>query len=164
MRAWEWARSRCEEGAYEKPGVVGALIDLRHCLDLLTRIDQELVKDAHSSLKELYAKANKEMPENRNAPGGGDKDRRARALDCDVIKHLHEIMDYEHEDAGEGDEDVPPPTPFYDTVRAMFTEGEELYEGAAFYTQSHIQIAVRTPECIKGVFYPPELHSLQNTV
>ena len=160
LRAWEWAQDRCSEGAYKEPGVIGAIIDLRHCLDLLNRIDQDLVRDAHASLTEFYEKANKSLPKNRNSKKGSDKDRRIRELDCAVIKHLHSIMDFSF---GEDDavDELSDPIPFYDTVRAMFTEGDPLYEGAAFYSQSHVQIAVRNPECIKGVFFPPELDDLQ---
>ena len=153
LRAWEWADARAKEKG-GKPAVVGAIIDLRNCLDLLNRIDQEMVRAAHMSLVEIYAAAKKKLPVNRNGRGG-DHDRRARELDCDVIKHLHSMMDYEldGEDAGEV-------IPHFDTVRGMFTEGDELYPGAAFYHQSHVQIAVRNLDCIKGVFFPPELDAL----
>ncbi len=91
------------------------------------------------------------MPKNTNAKKGGDKDRRARALDCDVIKHLHEIMEDSIDDGAETK------LPYFDTVRGMFTEGDELYEGAAFYHQSHVQVAVRSVDCIRGYFFPPEI-------
>lgn len=154
QRALEWAQERCREGAYESPGVVGAIIDLRNCLDLLNRTDQDLVRDAFDSLSAMYAAARKKLPQNRNSTKGGDQDRKARELDCEVIKHLHSIMDYP---ASELDGEAGSTTAHFDTVRGMFTEGAELYPGAAFYHQSHVQIAVRNPECIKGVFFPPEL-------
>jgi hypothetical protein len=114
QRAWEWAVERCNEGAYSAPGVVGAIIDLRNCLDLLNRTDQDLVRQAHDSLEAFYEKAGKAMPKNLNSTKGGDRDRRARALDCDVIKHLHDIMDYP---ADELDGASVEPTPHFDTVR-----------------------------------------------
>jgi len=156
LRAWEWAESRCRDGSYAEPGVVGAIIDLRECLDLLTREDQELVRDAHASMVTFYTKAGKSLPTNRNSKRDGDTDRKIRELDCAVIKHLHSIMDYDFDEA-EAEGEAGDPIPFYDTVRAMFTEGEPLYEGATFYRQSHVQIAVRNPDCIRGVFHPPEL-------
>lgn len=103
--------------------------------------------------------AKEEVPKNKSSRKGGDKDRRARALDCDVITHLHEIMDYSQDAEDEEDADFET-IPYFDTVRGMFTEGDELYPGAAFYHQSHVQIAVRNVACIKGVFYPPELHEV----
>lgn len=148
LRAWEWAKQRSADGDYKNPAVVGAIIDLRNCLDLLNRTDQELVKSAYDSFIEFCTKSGKRIPANTNAQKGGDKDRRARALDCDVIKHLHSVMD---EDEGQT-------IPHFETIRGMFTEGDELYPGAAFYHQSHVQIAVRNPECIKGLFFPPELN------
>lgn len=33
-RAWEWAADREKEGKIKTPFVLGAIIDLRHCLDL----------------------------------------------------------------------------------------------------------------------------------
>lgn len=151
LRAWEWACDRASDGDYKNPAVIGAIIDLRNCLDLLNRQDQELVKKAHDSLVEFYSAADRPMPKNTNAKRGGDKDRRARALDCDVIKHLHAIMDYPLDD------DAQTTLPHFDTVRGMFTEGNELYEGAAFYHQSHVQVAVRSVDCIRGYFFPPEV-------
>ena len=80
--------------------------------------------------------------------GGHEEPCRCR---CDVVKHLHKIMDYPIDD------DADTMLPHFDTVRGMFTEGEELYDGAAFYRQSHVQVAVRSVDCIRGYFFPPEV-------
>ena len=42
----------------------------------------------------------------------------------------------------------------YDTVRCGFTEGPPAYEGGGIQCQTHVQIAVRNPACILGVFRP----------
>ena len=42
-----------------------------------------------------------------------------------------------------------------DTVKGVFLEGRPIYEGSGFYERTHIQIAVRNHECIKGVFRVP---------
>ena len=34
----------------------------------------------------------------------------------------------------------------------VFLEGRPVYEGSGFYGKTHIQIAVRNSDCIKGVF------------
>jgi hypothetical protein len=154
QRAFEWVANRCGDPGYNSPGVIGAVIDLRNCLDLLNHADLLLVRQAYDSLAELHAANGTRMPRNRNAAGGGDKDRRARQLDREVIKHLHGMMDYPSE-ALDGDDVVL--TPHFDTVRGMFIEGDPLYPGAAFYSQSHVQIAVRTYDCILGLFHPPVL-------
>lgn len=65
-RAAEWALSRCKETG-EEPFVVGAAIDLGNCLDLLTRTDQELLRDAYNSLAAIYATAKKPLPKNENS-------------------------------------------------------------------------------------------------
>lgn len=49
----------------------------------------------------------------------------------------------------------------FDTVRAVFTEGEPLYPTAGFRRKTHIQICVRNPKNIKGVFRVPEDHFTQ---
>lgn len=46
----------------------------------------------------------------------------------------------------------------FDTVRALFMEGERLYENAGFAAKNHIQICVRTAACIKGYFRPLDDH------
>jgi hypothetical protein len=50
--------------------------------------------------------------------------------------------------------------PKYDSARALFSEGTPLYKGSGFREKTHIQIAVRNPACIKGVFLPTELDAV----
>jgi hypothetical protein len=137
QRALEWAQSR----DYSEPAVLGAVIDLRNCLDLLNREDIEVVRSAHSSFMKARQKAGLPMPQNKPAKSGRIEDRVIRMLDCAVLRHLHEIIERRG---------LEP----YDTVRAMFREGGELYEGSGFHEQTHTQIAVRNPECILGLFWP----------
>ena len=68
-----------------------------------------------------------------------DEDYLLRFRDCAVIKHLHLASE------GENVEKI-------DTVRGLFIEGERLYPGSSFRKKTHIQVAVRSRECIKGVF------------
>lgn len=145
-RAYEWAQWKAGRGEYTQPTVIGAVIDLRHCLDLVSRRDLDLLKAAHKSFVRLQRKAKLPIPKNASPNGHKDKDRVLRYLDCAVFRHLHKIMDTlsEHED------DISP----FDTVRGMFVEGGKLYPGSGFHRKSHVQIAVRNPRCIKGVFFP----------
>lgn len=155
QRAWEWATGRYPDN----PGVVGAVIDLGECLDLLQRENQELLRDTFADMQAAYAKAGEPLPENRNSPRGGDQDRLLRELDCAVIRYLHAGMDFRLEEGG--DDADQQATPFFETVRGMFTEGPPIYPNAGFFHKSHVQIAVRSPECIKGLFLPPELDDFQ---
>ncbi|MGB3928179.1 MAG: hypothetical protein WBL20_04375 [Sphingobium sp.] len=145
-RAWEWARWKTDIGAYKEPAVIGAVIDLRNCLDLASREDIELLRAAHRSFVRLQKKAGLPIPVNRNPRGAKDKDRVLRFLDCAVFRHLHTIID---ELA-----DREPGFSRYDTVRGMFVEGGKAYSGSGFYRKSHVQIAVRSADCIKGIFFP----------
>lgn len=69
----------------------------------------------------------------------------ARYLDRAVIEYLH---------AARATQDQPP----FDTVRALFPESKPLYPGAGFLAKTHIQICVRNPAMIKGVFRVPQTH------
>ena len=46
--------------------------------------------------------------------------------------------------------------PKFQTVRAAFHEGRELFPGSYIASHTHIQIAVRDLSCIKGVFRVPD--------
>jgi hypothetical protein len=140
-RAFEFAREVAQRPhpsgqKIKSPAVVGAVIDLRFCLNLLDGRFIEMVRDAHAELVRLADQTGTELPRNT---GGQDLFR--RNLDCAVLRMLHQSRD----EAGE-----PP----FDTVRAAFVEGGPLYENAGFATKSHIQICVRNPACIKGYFRP----------
>lgn len=146
LRALEWATWKTQRGDYVEPYVVGAVIDLRNCLDLLARESSELLRDAYASFRQLREKSGLPMPENRGLPGQTDPDRKLRNLDCAVIRHLHEIVAIPQTDSD--------PMESFDTVRGMFTEGGELFEGSGFQQQTHIQIAVVNLDCLRGLFKP----------
>lgn len=145
-RALEWADWKISRGAYRKPAVIGAVIDLRNCLDLLARDDLQQVRAAHQSFLAMRQKSDLGMPENKSVLDQPDIDRVLRYLDCAVIKHLHEILSIQ----AKQDNRVQP----FDTVRGMFTEGGALYEGSAFLEKTHVQIAVINSSCIFGYFRP----------
>lgn len=139
-RAFEWATQAVARGRVQTPAVVGAVIDLGNCLDLLARSDVELVAQAYDLFAEERLQAGLKLPENKGVDGEAE-DRVIRLLDCAVMRFLHERMD-------ETDEK-------FDTTRGLFPEGEELYPNAGFRRRNHVQIAVRNMDAILGVFYPP---------
>lgn len=136
QRGLEWAQTGNAKKKIEHPAVIGAIIDLGHCLDLTTRIGLEEVKEAHITLQDIYDALDSVLPLNT-----GGKDKFKRELDCQVIQALHLYR----KDKG---------LPKYDSVRAPFPEDAPLYEGAGFRQRNHIQIAVINTECIKGYFHP----------
>lgn len=145
-RALEWAKWKAEIGSYKEPAIIGAVIDLRNCLDLVSREDIELLRSAYQSFVQLQKKADLPVPQNKNPKGAKDNDRALRFLDCAVFRHLHEIID----ELARNDPTIEP----FDTVRGMFVEGGKAFPGSGIYQKSHVQIAVRNPACIKGIFYP----------
>lgn len=136
-RAWEWARGRHTDGKINKPFVLGAVIDLRHCLDLFDRAAAEQVRLAHDALAGAMQDIGSAMPKNV----GKTPDKAGRRLDCAVLNTLHTLRERDGHAA-------------FDSVRGPFLEGEPIYEGAGFRSHTHIQICVRNLACIKGYFRP----------
>ena len=142
QRALEYARwlaGRRSRPRIDKPFVIGAIIDLGHCLNLLESEQLKLLRNGYERLSQLCAKAGTPMPENR--PGRGHGDLLLRNLDCAVMETVHLLI----QEAGQ---------PAYDSVRGVFWEGQKLFPGAGFRSKNHIQICVRNPNCIKGYFRP----------
>jgi hypothetical protein len=154
IRALEWAQKKQARGHCKEPFVVGAVIDPGNCLDLLVRENVELVKYAYDSFKQVQEKAGLPLPVNKKAPKDDSDSLVMRYLDCAVINHLHSILEGPDRPAG-----LMP----YDTVRAVFVEGAPMYTGAMLFEQNHVQIAVRNPNCIKGVFIPLDVASSLST-
>jgi hypothetical protein len=124
-RAYEWAISR----RFEKPAVIGAIIDLGRCLNLCDRTSIEALKAAHADLLTLGI----ELPMNK-----GERDGVAffRYRDCAVIEYLKSLSSYDS------------------AVGVFPDEGRPAYEGAGFKEKSHIQICVTTTKKILGYFLP----------
>lgn len=75
QQAWWWARRRYGEEA----AVVGALVRLGRCIDLLDPANADLLRDAHHDLTRLGAP----LPSNANA---------SKFLDCVVFNYLYAKM------------------------------------------------------------------------
>ena len=138
-RALQWATelSKRPKSTIKKPAVIGAILDLGRCLDLLDYDNLAYVKEAHRVLESITAATNTRMPVN----SGSTADLLLRKLDCAVIETLHATF---------AEEDRPA----FESVRGVFWEGEPIYDTAGFREKDHIQICVRNLECIKGYFLP----------
>jgi hypothetical protein len=135
-RALEFAQESAERhGHILTPAVLGAVFTLGHCLDLLDARSLKLVRSAHAYLVLSYANVGSTLPTNHG------ENLKLRHLDCAVINSLH---DYRMSDG------LPP----FDSVRAAFIEGNELYPSAGFRDKNHVQICIRNQECIKAYFLP----------
>ncbi len=136
-RALQFAEFQRSQGKVKQPVVVGALIQLGHCFDLLdTRFTAEL-PTAYSLADQFYKEAGMTLPQNL----GKTPDRKLRKLDCLVLNLYLQYLD----DHG--------PQPFQ-TVRGGFEEGDFAFLGSMIRQQTHVQIAVRDPGCVLGVFRP----------
>lgn len=126
------------------PFVVGAVIDLGYCLNLTDEKALKEVEAAHEALKSSLEAVNQSLPNNQ--PGFfGDADLLKRNLDCAVFRALHSLR----KEQGLSN---------YKSIRSPFLEGGSLYPGAGFRKETHIQICVRDPSCIKGYFRPLTLN------
>lgn len=148
---WENSFERAKQYAVEdskrpkskikSPFVLGAIIDLENCLDLLDKQHLDFLAFAYQELANGLKEAGKELPTNK-AFGLNDFDFKKRELDCAVIRYAIDIAKLNgiH----------------FDSVRAAFWEGEELYPNAGFKIHNHIQLCIINPDCIKGIFLPRE--------
>ncbi len=140
-RALEFAKNLVQKGKVNQPCVLGAVIQLGNCLDLLDYQKLQVVKAGYKILEFSYNNQQKPIPQNRKV--GGSNDFLLRKLDCAVIEGIHSYRN---------DNNYTP----FDSVRGVFLEGQELYPNAGFREKDHIQICIRNPNCIKGFFYARE--------
>jgi hypothetical protein len=116
----------------EIPFVLGAIIELRRCLNLVESESLALLKKVYLAMERKCQQAGTTLPVNK-----GDN----RRLDCSVLQHLR-LADENN------------PALRFDTIRCAFAEGEPIYPGTTITTRNHIQICVINPDCIKGYFIP----------
>ncbi len=91
-------------GKIDTPFVIGAIIELGNCLNLVEPTSLKIVKEAFIGLEKTFKESGKKMPKNDGAN---------RQLDCSVIRYLHEtrrINNY----------------PEYDTIRSPFHERRQI--------------------------------------
>lgn len=140
-RAAEWAVtfgkrnarkiSRSLTEAQCEPTVLGAVIRLGHCLNLLDVA-------WHKPFLKSAALA-KQKVERLSLPNENWR----HTIDCLAINHLCDNR-----------------TPAIDTVRGCFPEGETLFPGSFILSKTHIQLCVRNTACIIGYFRPKGVATL----
>lgn len=137
-RALDWA---INSSKVTTPFVLGAVIDLGHCLNLTDFGSLEILKEAYQILKYKAELNGVELPQNKGR--SKDNDYLLRDLDCAVIEQIHAIRE---------EESAEP----YDSVRGLFQEGKPIYPGSGFLEKTHIQLCIKNPNCIKGYFIPKQ--------
>jgi hypothetical protein len=136
QRAIDWALWKRDQGEIRRPAIVGAFINLGLCLNLTDYGVMTDIGAAHEVLRDLFTTAGAVMPQNTLRSQGTFL---KRFLDCAVFNMVHKLRT---------DDGKEP----YDTVLGIFEEGSEVYQDACFKEKTHIQVAVRNPECIVGYF------------
>lgn len=137
QRAYEFAKEtkKCKD-----PFVVGAIINLGYCFDLTQRNDIDLLTSAWTNLVISNIEEGSSLA-NKASTRGENGELMLRYLDCYVINSLHDF----NKNNG-----IRP----FDSVRAAFWEGREIYPTAGFRGKSHIQLCVCNPDCVLGLFLP----------
>ena len=145
-RAEAWAREHCErynknnpDKTPKKPAVIGAIIDLGHCLNLTDYSSLDMLTLGYEILSDECSSNNKSLPNNIDIEGNNDL--LIRKLDCAVIQRIHQFNEVNNFRG-------------YDSVRGVFVEGEPVYANSGIMSKTHIQICVVNPNCIKGYFKP----------
>ena len=138
QRALEWAtRSK----KVKKPAVIGALINLGVCFDLLDTTHTDLLARLFPLYRKTCEDTGRPVPVNRPAKGEYPGDDILRYLDCAVINWSLNFLKVEEKQ-------------HYHTVRCLFCEGAPVFEGSKILAKSHVQIAVRDEAAIIGYFKP----------
>lgn len=130
----EWAveQKKRNPKRSKKPAVIGAVIHLGNCFDLLDTRNTDQLEAAYQGYVSL---APEPLPANQGP---------LHYLDCAVLNYglprLEEFVGFKLQ-----------------TVRGVFQEGVPAFVGSDIRRKSHIQIVVRDPGCILGNFKPQVL-------
>ena len=145
-RAMDWAKEHIATGRIRKPAVVGAIINLGNCFDLLDMRYTEILRRSWPEFLTAMNQAGNSIPKNISPRNDPHKERLLHYRDCAVINWTIPSLESEGNTT-------------YDSVRGVFLEDDPVYEGSAIHLKSHIQIAIRNPTCIVGYFLPNSNYS-----
>ena len=136
-RALRFAEEQVARGKVAAPTVVGAVLQLGACFDLLDTHFTDTVATDYPVWEATMIKFAVPLPVN----AGATPDMKLRRLDCAV---LNWVLDAHASRA----------SVVYDAVRGGFTEGAAVFPGSGLQRETHVQVAIRNPSCILGVFRP----------
>jgi len=140
-RALRWAREQQmrHPDQIKEPAVVGAVVHLGSCLNLMDKASNQPIRDAYKFVEAVFAELQKKspdiaLPENK---------KKLHMLDALVLNLACSFAKRNKNP--------------YDTVRAAFIEGEPVFKGSAIQSDTHIQLCVRNPASIVAYFRPREI-------
>jgi hypothetical protein len=135
-RALRFAQDQLRRGKVSEPVVVGALLQLGTCLDILDTRHTARLAEGYHLWAGLRRASGLPLPKNTGSPPYY----KLRRLDAALLNWFLDHL---------GQHGVA-----FDSVRGAFAEGDPICPGSGIYQEHHIQIAVRNPACILGVFRP----------
>jgi hypothetical protein len=136
-KAWATESAAIHKNKIHTPAVLGALIHLGDCFDLLDMEYTRLLRETFPTIAADFISQHPDAALPRNSGPG----LRNRKLDCAMINWAIPLLE-----ADRGRK--------FQSVRCVFTEGEPVVDGSCIMLKSHIQIAIRDPSCILGYFRP----------
>jgi hypothetical protein len=122
-QAWWWA---ADFKRYPQPAVVGAVIRLGHCFDLLDPANVSTLKEFHNRAVANWQASGVEIPKNGN---------QHKKLDCAIFNLLYDVQR----------------EPQIETARAVYVPTgsvKRVWTRSWIYEQAHIQVCVRKLENI----------------
>jgi hypothetical protein len=151
VRALSWAQnkiSKFERPSSDEAAVLGAVIDPGNCLDLTTKEGLSWLLLGHDQLAENMRTAGKQMLRN-----GTDAN---RPLDKAVVEQVHRLVEVFMSDNKAARRQAR--LQKIDSIMNVYPDGEPLYEGTTILAKTHVQLCLRDPARIIGVFkVKPEL-------
>jgi hypothetical protein len=129
-QAWWWTRNFKKNS---QPAVVGAMIRLGNCFDLLDPENVRLLRRLHDAMIDQKKAEGSEVPRNF---------RHRRNLDCAVFNHFY----------GKAAARGKP----IDSARAVYVptdKAKRIWRGSWIYEEAHIQICVRSQKNILAVWH-----------
>lgn len=142
QQAWSWAdrmrRVRVKANQWdddEEIAVLGSMIRLGHCLDLLDPLNIRVLKSQVAGFRADLAVARRPFPRNVHAH---------RYLDCAIFEYTYAWL-----------AEMGRPI---DTCRAVYiptSSKTRIWNGSWIYEGSHIQLCVRNPGCVLGTWLVP---------
>lgn len=128
-QAWWWAT---QFKRYRSPAVVGAIIRLGNCFDLLDPQNVRILRRVHDTMWEKW-------PDGVERPQNGNQHKK---IDCAVFNYLYQLSE---------DEKTP-----IDSARAVYVptaSHRRVWPRSWIYEQAHIQICVRNRSNILAVWH-----------
>lgn len=120
-RALSWAQDKKARNEIKEPTVIGAVLHLGNCLDLMDSKYIEMLKVYYELMNESYQKIGKELPNNKDSKKDIHLEKILRELDCAVIEFMHdEILSQIVSDKTKHGYSK---FELFDSTRGVFTEG-----------------------------------------